>query len=160
STDVFHRLLGGRFTSLRRSDLAAAIYRALDGEVETIFGDSVAGIEDVDGAVRVSFDRAGPRPADLVVGADGLHSRVRRLVFGPHDGAELPLGYHVAAFEVEGYRPREELVYVSHGVPGRQISRFSMRGDRTIFLLVFRDEYLTAQNLSTDEGRKAALARV
>jgi 2-polyprenyl-6-methoxyphenol hydroxylase-like FAD-dependent oxidoreductase len=159
STDVFHRVLGGRFTSLRRSDLAAAIYGALDGEVETIFGDSVAGIEDVGGAARVVFDRTGPRLADLVVGADGLHSRVRRLAFGPDEGAEVPLGYHVAAFEVEGYRPRDELVYVSHGVPGRQISRFSLRDDKTLFLFVFRDEYLTALDPSTDEGRKAALVR-
>ena len=137
STDVFRRLMNGRFTSLRRSDLATAIYGALDAKVETIFGDSVAGIEDVGGAVRVSFDRAPPREADLVVGADGLHSRVRRLVFGPEEGAEVPLGYHVAAFEVEGYRPRDELVYVSHGAPGRQISRFSMRDDKTLFLFVF-----------------------
>ena len=54
----------------------------------------------------------------------------------------MPLGYHVAAFEVEGYRPRDELVYVSHAVPGRQISRFSLRDDKTLFLFVFRDEYL------------------
>ena len=92
--------------------------------------------------MRVRFDRSAPREADLVVGADGLHSRVRRLVFGPDEGAEVSLGYHVAAFEVEGYRPRDELVYVSYGVPGRQISRFSMRDDRTLFLFVFRDEYL------------------
>jgi hypothetical protein len=38
------------------------------------------------------------------------------------------LGYHVAAFEVDGYPTRDELVYVSHAVAGRQISRFSMRG--------------------------------
>jgi 2-polyprenyl-6-methoxyphenol hydroxylase-like FAD-dependent oxidoreductase len=159
STDVFHSVLGGRFTSLRRSDLAAAICGALDGQVETIFGDSVAGIEEEGGAVRVSFDRAGPRLADLVVGADGLHSRVRRLAFGPDEAAEVPLGYHVAAFEVEGYRPRDDLVYVSHGVPGRQISRFSLRDDKTLFLFVFRDEYLTTPAPSEDEeGRKAALA--
>jgi 2-polyprenyl-6-methoxyphenol hydroxylase-like FAD-dependent oxidoreductase len=46
SMDVFRRLLHGRFTSLRRSDLAATIYGALDGAVETIFGDSVARIEE------------------------------------------------------------------------------------------------------------------
>ena len=44
SVDVFGRLTHGRFTSLPRSDLAATIYRALDGKVETIFGDSIAGI--------------------------------------------------------------------------------------------------------------------
>jgi 2-polyprenyl-6-methoxyphenol hydroxylase-like FAD-dependent oxidoreductase len=59
---------------------------------------------------------------DLVVGADGLHSRVRQLAFGPEAAAEVSLGYHVAAFEVEDYRPRDELVYVNYSIPGRQIS--------------------------------------
>ena len=79
--------------------------------VETIFGDSVASIEEEGSCVRVGFDHAPPREADLVIGADGLHSRVRQLAFGPDAGVEVSLGYHVAAFEVEGYRPRDELVY-------------------------------------------------
>jgi 2-polyprenyl-6-methoxyphenol hydroxylase-like FAD-dependent oxidoreductase len=160
SVDVFSRLTNGRFTSLRRSDLAATIYAALDGTVETIFGDSIANIEEVAGCTRVGFDHAPPREADLVVGADGLHSRVRRLAFAPQANFEVSLGYHVAAFEVEGYRPRDELVYTSHGIPGRQVSRFSMRDDKTLFLFVFRDEYLAAANPSTDHERKSALSHV
>jgi len=140
--DVFSRMTHDRFTSLRRSDISATIYRAVEGKVETLFGDSIAGITDEGDRVRVSFDHAPPREADLVIGADGLHSRVRALVFGPEAEFEVPLGYHVAAFEAEGYRPREELVYVSRNLPGRQISRFSMRDDRTLFLFIMRDEYL------------------
>jgi 2-polyprenyl-6-methoxyphenol hydroxylase-like FAD-dependent oxidoreductase len=158
--DVFGRLTHGRYTTLRRADLAATIYGALGGAVETVFDDSVAGIEETGRGVRVSFDRAPPREADLVVGADGLHSRVRRLAFGPDAGVEVSLGYHVAAFAVEGYRPRDELVYVSHGVPGRQVSRWSMREDKTLFLFVFRDEYLPGGTPSTDQERKAVLSRV
>ena len=45
-----------------------------------------------------------------VIGADGLHSRVRKLVFGAQDRYEKDLGYRVAAFETTGYRPRDELV--------------------------------------------------
>jgi 2-polyprenyl-6-methoxyphenol hydroxylase-like FAD-dependent oxidoreductase len=159
ATAPLRRLLGGRFTSLRRSDLAATIYGALDGTVETIFGDSVASIEEAGCSTRVRFEHAPPREADLVVGADGLHSRVRRLVFGPDAGAEVSLGYHVAAFEVEGYRPRDELIYVSHGAPGRQISRFSMRDDRTLFLFVLRDEYLPAECPATEQEHKAVLTK-
>jgi 2-polyprenyl-6-methoxyphenol hydroxylase-like FAD-dependent oxidoreductase len=159
SAEVFSRLTQGRFTSLRRSDLAATIYDGLEGAIETIFGDSVAAIEEGERCLRVRFDHAPPREADLVIGADGLHSRVRRLAFGPEAGVEVALGYHVAAFEVEGYRPRDELAYVSHAVPGRQISRFSMRADRTLFLFVFRDEYLNAQNPANEQDRKAALAQ-
>jgi len=158
-TKALARHLRGRFTSLKRSDLAVTIYSALAGKVETIFGDSIAGIQERGYGVRVSFDRAPPREVDLVVGADGLHSQVRALVFGPDKEVEVSLGYHVAAFEVKGYRPRNELVYVGHGVPGRQIFRFSMRDDKTLFLFVFRDEYLGTASLSSENERKAALAR-
>ena len=160
SVDVVSRLTNGRVTTLRRSDLAATIYGALDGTVETIFGDSVASIEEEGRCTRVGFDHAPPREADLVIGADGLHSRVRRLAFGPQAEFEVSLGYHVAAFEIEGYRPRDELVYVSHGVPGRQISRWSMRDDKTLFLIVFRDEYLTTDSPSTEQERKSVLTKV
>jgi 2-polyprenyl-6-methoxyphenol hydroxylase-like FAD-dependent oxidoreductase len=131
-----------RFTSVRRSDLSATIYRAIEGKVETIFGDAVAAIEEHDSGVYVAFDHAPPRNADLVIGADGLHSRVRALAFGPESEHEVSLDYHVAAFEVDGYRPRDELAYVSHGLPGRQVSRFAMRHDKTLFLFIFHDEYM------------------
>lgn len=158
--DAVFRMTGGRFTTVRRSDLAATIYHAIEGKVETVFGDAVDRIEDSGDRVQVSFDRAAPREVDLVFGADGLHSHVRQLAFGPETEFEVSLGYHVAAFEVEGYRPRDELVYVSHGVPGRQISRFSLRDDRTMFLFVFRDEYLTPENPSSEQERKTALANI
>jgi len=158
--DIFDRMTNGRFTSLRRSDLAATIYGALDGEVETIFGDSIAGIEEEAHGVRISFDHAASREVDLVIGADGLHSRVRQLVFGREGDFEVSLGYHVAAFEVKGYQPRDDLVYLSYGVPGRQISRFAMCDDKTLFLFVFRDEYLTAESPSSEQERKSALKEV
>ncbi len=140
--DVFWRMTQDRFTSVRRSDISATIYGALRNQVETIFGDSVASIDDDGQRVHVSFDHAPAREFDLVIGADGQHSRVRRLVFGPEADFSTSLGYHVAAFEATGYQPREELVYISHDLPGRQISRFSMRNGATMFLFVFRDEYV------------------
>jgi 2-polyprenyl-6-methoxyphenol hydroxylase-like FAD-dependent oxidoreductase len=139
---VFRRMTHDRFTSVPRSDVSATVYRAIEGRVEAIFGDSVAGIEENDEGVRVAFDHAPSCDADLVIGADGLHSRIRRLAFGADSEFITSLGYHVAAFEVEGYRPRDELVYVSHGLPGRQVSRFAMRDDKTLFLFVLRDEYM------------------
>ncbi len=160
SAEVVARAMRGRFTSLRRSDLAATIYSALNGRVETIFGDSIAGIEDRGRCMRVTFDRSPARAVDLVVGADGLHSRVRRLAFGAEADFEAPLGYAVAAFEAEGYQPRDELTFVTYGVPGRQISRFALRGNATLFLCVFREEYLSANWPSNAEERRAALNEI
>src|SRR5262245_33789916 len=158
--DVLRRMTKGRLTSLRRSDLAIAIYETLDGKVETMFGDSIAGIEDDGHRVRVTFEHAAPREADLLIGADGLHSRVRRLVFGPDHRFAVSLGYDIAAFELHGYRPRDELVYVGHRVPGRQISRFARRGDRTLFLFVAKHEDGIVRRPASDPERKVALVRL
>jgi 2-polyprenyl-6-methoxyphenol hydroxylase-like FAD-dependent oxidoreductase len=160
STDTINHMTHGRIVSLQRSDLAAAIYGEIEGTVETIFGDSVAAIEENERGVHVTFEHHPPRDADLVIGADGLHSRVRRLVFGPDSQFEAYLGYHVAAFQLDGYQPRDELVYISHTAPGRQISRFSMRDDKTLILCVFRADVSDATLPSTDEERKAVLRHV
>jgi 2-polyprenyl-6-methoxyphenol hydroxylase-like FAD-dependent oxidoreductase len=137
--NVFDRVTRGRFTSLPRGELAASIYRALGERVETIFDDTIVGIEQSSRDVRVRFSRNPERVFDLVIGADGLHSQVRQLVFGEQSRFERFLGMKVAAFAVEGYRPRDELVYVIHREVGQQVGRFSMRGDRTMFLFVFED---------------------
>jgi len=160
SAGVFERMTNGRFTSLRRSDLSRVIHDMLDGQVEVVLGDSITAIDERPDAVHVRFEQAPPREVDVVIGADGLHSRVREIAFGGVPSLETPLGYHVAAFEIEGYRPRDELVYVSHGVAGKQISRFALRDDKTLFLFLFRDQYLADLGAWRERDRKQVLARV
>jgi 2-polyprenyl-6-methoxyphenol hydroxylase-like FAD-dependent oxidoreductase len=149
---AFARAMGGAFTSLPRGDLAAAIFRALPDSVETIFGDAIARIDQTPDDVRVTFEHHSPRSFDILVGADGLHSHVRELVFGPQRRFERYLGIKVAAFEMEGYRPRDELTYVMYPEVGRIVSRFSMRNDRTMFLFTFA--IVTRPFLRTGEDRK------
>jgi 2-polyprenyl-6-methoxyphenol hydroxylase-like FAD-dependent oxidoreductase len=79
ATDVFSRMTNGRFTSLRRSDLSSILYESLGGRVGTLFGDSVAALEHDADRVHVRFERAPACESDFVIGADGLHSRVRRI---------------------------------------------------------------------------------
>ena len=155
--DAFSRMTQGRFVSLPRGDLAAAIFGTIQGKVETIFGDSVNGIEETDRGVNVTFQRGGAREFDLVVGADGLHSRVRELVFGPESRFERYLGYKAAGFEVKGYRPRDELVYVMYTEVGQQVVRFAMRDDRTMFLFTFQDDDIGGAD--TVEAQKALLRK-
>jgi 2-polyprenyl-6-methoxyphenol hydroxylase-like FAD-dependent oxidoreductase len=150
---VFRRMIGDDFTSLPRGDLAAAIYTTIHDEVETVFGDSIATLDEHSDGVRLTFDKGAPREFDLVIGADGLHSNVRRLVFGPEENFEHYLGCKVAACVVDGYRPRDELVYVTHSTPGRQLARFALRGDRTMFLFVFRAEHESAGVAPKDQLR-------
>lgn len=142
SASAFRRELGERFTSLPRGDLALLIFQSLGDDVETLFGTSIASIDDRHGRVRLAFTDGAERTFDLLIGADGLHSNVRRLVFGSTYRFERHIGYYVAAFTARGYRPRDELAYVTYGLPGRQISRFALSHDRTMFLFVFSAERL------------------
>jgi 2-polyprenyl-6-methoxyphenol hydroxylase-like FAD-dependent oxidoreductase len=87
--------------------------------------------------VRVRLNRSGEHRFDLVIGADGLHSTIRKLAFGPPQQFEKDLGYAVAAFEAPSYRPRDEDVYLMYGQPGRMVGRFTLRNDQTLFLFVF-----------------------
>jgi 2-polyprenyl-6-methoxyphenol hydroxylase-like FAD-dependent oxidoreductase len=136
---AFFRMTKGRYSSLPRSDLAGFIFRKIEGDAETIFGDSIDRVEQVDAGLNVTFASGARREFDLVIGADGLHSRVRELVFGPENQFEKYLGYKAAAFQAEGYAPRDDLVYALYTQVGQQIGRFSMRDNRTLFLFTFAD---------------------
>lgn len=66
-----------------RGDLASILYRATENDAEYIFGDSIQSLQQDAKGVNVSFEHGAPRSFDLVIGADGIHSNVRRLAFGP-----------------------------------------------------------------------------
>lgn len=136
-TNVFRELTGGRFVTLGRSDLSRLLYEKTKGMTEVMFGNEIVGLQEHADCVQVQLKHGSERRFDLVIGADGLHSNVRRLVFGPQRRFEKHLGYLVAAFEVHGYRPRDEEVYVIYCEPGRTLARFALHDDRTLFLFVF-----------------------
>lgn len=104
------------------------------------------------------MEHGGKRSFDLVVGADGLHSKVRRLVFGPQDRFERRLGYMDAAFETIGYWPRDEDVYVIYSAPGRTVGRVTLRDDCTLFLFVFTVDGVAHTTLP-DPPRQKAMPR-
>ena len=83
-----------------------------------MFGNSISSIRAEGDAVWTEFASGPRRQFDLVVGADGLHSKVRSLCFNTADVTEN-LGYEVAVFEAQGYRPRIDDVYVAYAVPGK-----------------------------------------
>lgn len=136
-TDVFSELTDGRYVTLARSDLSRLLFEKAKDTTEIIFGNEIVGLEEKADGVMVQLKDGSGRVFDLVIGADGLHSGVRRLAFGPRRRFEKKLGYAVAAFEVDGYRPRDEDVYLMYGRPGRMVGRFTLHHNRTLFLFVF-----------------------
>ena len=136
--ESIRRATHDRYTTVARGDLAEAIYRTIENDVETLYSDTITSLDNQPDRVSLTFRNAQPRDFDMVIGADGLHSKVRSLAFGPEPWYAYYLGCQVAACVIDGYRPRDEDVYLTHNLPGGQVGRFAMDGDRTLVLFIFR----------------------
>jgi 2-polyprenyl-6-methoxyphenol hydroxylase-like FAD-dependent oxidoreductase len=106
-----------------RGDLATIMYeRTKDlAGVEYVFGDSIASLDETPTGVDVTFEQGAPRTFDLVVGADGLHSRTRTLAFGDESRYLRYLGYYVAAFDVPNHLGLHRTARL-YSDPGRMVS--------------------------------------
>ncbi len=154
---VFRELTGGQLVTVARADLARLLLETIKGRTEVLFGDEIVGLEERPDGVWAQFGHAGARSFDLVVGADGLHSNVRRLAFGPQQQFEKDLGYVAAAFETQHYRPRDEDVYVIFSEPGQMLARFALHDDRTLFLFVFTRDHNSSPTMPDLAAQKAML---
>jgi len=100
-------LTGGRFDSpdveILRDDLCDVLYEAAGGTVDYLFGDRITALRQNETGVDVTFANAMPCRFDLVIGADGLHSGVRRLAFGPEAQFIRYIGGCVAVFSMPNF---------------------------------------------------------
>ncbi|MFJ8784895.1 FAD-dependent monooxygenase [Streptomyces sp. NPDC102476] len=139
-----------------RGELAHIMYERTRDQVEYVFGDSVATLTDSPDGVDVTFEKGPARRFDLVIGADGLHSRTRSLVFGDESRHLRFLDHYVAGFEVPNHLGLDRTGRV-YSEPGRAIALGNYDGDpdRAGALLVFRSE-----RLSYDRRDPAAHKRI
>ena len=133
---ALQQLTGGRLMSLQRSAVALALYDAIKDRIAIRFNDSVEDLQEGSDGIEVQLRGGDTDRYDLVFGADGLHSSVRRLAFGDQKRFERYLGYRVAAFSAPGYQHRDPHVYVTYARPGRQIWRVTLDDDTCVFLLL------------------------
>jgi 2-polyprenyl-6-methoxyphenol hydroxylase-like FAD-dependent oxidoreductase len=123
-----------RDVELPRGELAAILRKAVPDDVEFLFGDSVTALDqDADG-VTAALASGPARRFDLVVGADGAHSGVRALAFGPEADYLKHLGVYVATLPLDG-EPGPDLVMFN--TPGRAVAIHPARG-RAIAAFMFR----------------------
>ncbi|MEV4128109.1 FAD-dependent monooxygenase [Nocardia sp. NPDC049707] len=85
---------------IMRDDLSEILYNTTSSDVDYIFADSISAIGD-DG--EVTFEYSPAQRFDIIVGADGLHSNVRTLTFGPESDSTTWLGSYLAIFSVPNY---------------------------------------------------------
>jgi 2-polyprenyl-6-methoxyphenol hydroxylase-like FAD-dependent oxidoreductase len=136
--------LAGGDLEVQRGDLTRILREAGADHTEYLFGDRVTTLDESADGVDVTFASGARRRFDLVVGADGVHSGVRRLVFGPDERFVQHLGYYVAGWDVpnEWGLTRDCLL---HNEPGRMASVVGDHRDpaRARTLFAFRSPRLT-----------------
>jgi 2-polyprenyl-6-methoxyphenol hydroxylase-like FAD-dependent oxidoreductase len=89
---------GARAMSVFRGDLETVLYEAVEGTAEFRFGTTVERLEQQAEGVAATLSDGSTERADLLIGADGLHSSVRRLVFGEEARFRVDLHHMVGAF--------------------------------------------------------------
>ncbi|GAA1570552.1 FAD-dependent monooxygenase [Kribbella sancticallisti] len=104
-----------------RSDLSQVLYDHSRDRAEYMFGDSIATLTQHQAGVEVTFESGATRTFDLVIGADGLHSVVRRLAFGPERDYVKHLGYYIAGWDLPNDYGIEQDTLM-YNVPGRLAS--------------------------------------
>ncbi len=147
-----------RAVELPRGDLTRVLWEATRDDVEYVFDDRITALDDRGDGVHVTFRRGEPRVFDLVVGADGLHSGVRALTFGPEAPFRRDLDACYAAFSVPNvYGLEREAVMMN--LPGRSATLYAVRDQPVTALLSFSGPIPTLDHRDT-EGQRRLVAHV
>ena len=158
STEPLRRMIKDRYTSLPRGDLAATIYRTIEGRVETLFDDGISAVEEHDAGVRVSFQRGAAHNFDLVIGAaTAFHHARSRL---------RPEGHSRSSSATTSPPSRRQAISratswftSSHAKPGWQIWRFSLRDNQDAVSLRLRQRAHTGPDPAMSRsGRRCCIS--
>lgn len=138
--DSVREVLDGRYLPLMHGTLVDAVHEVTKDEADIRFATSIASVSQDQDAVRVEFEDGQTDSFDLLVGADGIHSNARALVFGPESEFAHFMGYYVASYFVTGDYDRAAH-WDNYVEPGREVGLYSSdRDDRLVSLFLWQAE--------------------
>lgn len=140
----------GEGVEVPRSDLVTTLTQVAREGADFEYSNTVVGMNDDGNGVDVTFHQGGPRRFDLVVGADGLHSSVRRMVFGPESNFVSHLGLYIATVPLPQPASDPHTVFMSNA-PGRAVAIHPAVG-REIAAFIFRHRAVEAPDRSSRHG--------
>jgi 2-polyprenyl-6-methoxyphenol hydroxylase-like FAD-dependent oxidoreductase len=135
-------LVGERQFNLMRGDIERVLYERVRDALDIRFGRSLAALKQYGTKMLATLDDGTTLEADLVVGADGLHSKVRALALGPEEQFVSFLGARVGAFIFErsllrGIDPDETYSLTE---VGRAAGVAAVRGERLVAFFIYQCE--------------------
>lgn len=141
--EKFRQLLDHRYFPLLRGDLETAIYESVKDRVPVRFGVSIDRLENLPDGVAVAFSDGRCETYDLVIGADGIHSNIRGLVWGDESQFNRFLGFYVVWGVIEDFLGTSD-AFIGHFEPNVQATVYSISGKRLAVFFAFRSEKLNA----------------
>lgn len=127
------------WVTLLRSDLVAVLHDELPKTVDVRFSTTIARYEDRDDCVCATLSDGQQIEADILIGADGLHSHTRALTFGTNAAIFEPLGYRVAAFHTDNICDLD-MEFQSYAEPGRMAEFYALPDNRVASLYIWRSD--------------------
>ncbi|WP_433801668.1 FAD-dependent monooxygenase [Actinomycetospora sp. CA-084318] len=134
---------------IRRGDLAQLLVERTASTCRYVFDDTITALHETADGVDVTFQRSPSQTFDLVVGADGIHSTVRRLAFGPESDYVTHLGHYYALLEVGGDLVAGDEMY---NEPGRMAAT---GGPKAPAFFVFRSAPLGIERGDVEAQKQA-----
>jgi 2-polyprenyl-6-methoxyphenol hydroxylase-like FAD-dependent oxidoreductase len=162
--EQFIRGTGDQMMSIMRPDIELALRDSLPDAVEIRYATTLTDIDNGTDRVRITLSSGRMLDADLLVGADGIHSAVRNLVFGPEQNFLRYLGFHTAA-----YTFRDPAIHARMGDTAcltdsvdQQMGLYGLRDGRVATFAVHRtpDPTIPADPVATLHARYASLGWV
>jgi 2-polyprenyl-6-methoxyphenol hydroxylase-like FAD-dependent oxidoreductase len=140
-------IFDGRHFNFLRGDLERVLFDKIQGKLSIRFQTTVESFQQLPGRIEVLLsNQSMPEEADLLVGADGIHSQIRQLAFGHESEYVSYLGYHAIAFTTHD---RELVRQVGNHLytltaPGKQISVYPVRNGQIATLFLYSHDGLSA----------------
>lgn len=136
-----------------REDLMNILRQALPEQVDLRFEDFIVSLVDDGDRVAVTYASGREAAYDMVVGADGVHSGVRRLVFGPEEEFTEHLGMYVAIGDAPEQATPDNRTTEVLNLPGRMAGVARYR-DKALALFEFRSESIDYDYHDLDEQKR------
>jgi 2-polyprenyl-6-methoxyphenol hydroxylase-like FAD-dependent oxidoreductase len=138
SYDAFRKVLKGKLLSLMRGDLERVLFETLPPGVSLRYGCTIEQIENGMDGVRATLSDGSVLDADLLAGADGVHSAVREKIFGPESNFLRDLGLRVGVYMFRDARLHAALKdsFPLMTVPKRTMGFFADREGRVMVFFV------------------------
>lgn len=150
----------GKDIEIRRGDIATTLYAATKDTANYRFNDSIATLEEHADGANVKFVSGNTGTYDIVIGADGLHSNIRSLVFGHESQFERYIGYCFAGFTIPNTfgLDRGALAYT---LPGRNAVVYATDENSLAYaFLVFKYPTSPFRKSLTDADKRSLSARM